>query len=84
MYPATPLAMNLKNKNYVKLIFGDEFNVAYKFSQVDVEMVRQKLNEKKIEKYSTSKKVKKVIRDPNFLSNLLNAFTLHINYAKTA
>lgn len=84
MYPATPLAMNLKNKNYVKLIFGDEFNVANKFSQVDVEMVRQKLYEKKFENCSTSKKVKNVIRDPNFLSNLLNAFTLHINYTKTA
>lgn len=41
MHPATPLVMNLKNENYLRLIFGDEQRIAEKFAQVDVLKVRE-------------------------------------------
>ena len=84
MHPSTPLAMNLKNRNYVKLIFGDEFNIATKFAEVDVETVRQRIAEKKVEKSSSSQKTKKVIRKRDFLCNLSDAFKIQANYAKVA
>ena len=84
MHPATPLAMNLKNKNYVRLIFGDELNIATKFSEIDIEMVRQKITDNKNEKFSASRKMKKIIRDDDFLLKLYDSFKLHVNYAKVA
>ena len=40
MHPLTPLVSNLKNRNYVKLIFGDEFNIVSKFAEIDEKVVR--------------------------------------------
>ena len=82
MHPSTPLAMNLKNRNYVKLIFGDELNIANKFSEIDIKKVRQKIAEKKVEKCSTSRKIKKIIRKKNFLYKLSHAYKVQANYAK--
>lgn len=84
MHPATPLAMNLKNRNYVKLVFGNEINIAAKFSEVDIKTVRQKIADNKIEKCSTSQKMKKIIRDDDFLLKLSDSFKMHVNYAKVA
>lgn len=81
MHPSTPLAMNLKNKNYVRLIFGDELNIATKFSEIDIKKVRQKITEIKVEKCSTSRKIKKIIRKKDFLLKLTNAFEIKANYA---
>ena len=82
MHPSTPLAMNLKNKIYVRLIFGDELNIATKFSEIDIETVRKKITEIKVEKCSTSRKIKKIIRKKDFLLKLTNAFEIQANYAK--
>ena len=84
MHPSTPLTMNLKNKNYIRLIFGDELNIATKFSEIDIKKVRQKITENKNEKCSTSRKIKKIIRKKDFLFNLTHAFEIQANYAKIA
>lgn len=81
MHPSTPLAMNLKNRNYVRLIFGDELKIATKFSEIDIETVRQKIAEKKVEKCSTSRKIKNIIRKKDFLFKLTHAFEIQANYA---
>ena len=81
LHPSTPLAMNLKNRNYIKLIFGNELNIAAKFSEIDIKKVRQKLTEIKVDKCSTSRKVKKIIRQKDFLCKLSDAFKVQANYA---
>lgn len=81
MHPSTPLTMNLKNKNYVRLIFGDELNIATKFSEIDIKKVRQKIIDNKNEKCSTSRKIKKIIRKKDFLFKLTHAFKIQANYA---
>jgi len=73
--------MNLKNKNYVRLIFGDELNIATKFSEIDIETVRKKITEIKIEKCYSSRKIKKLIRKKDFLFKLTNAFEIQAHYA---
>ncbi len=74
MHPSTPLVMNLKNKNYIRLIFGDEYNIVQKFAQVNVLKVRNDVNNEKYKKFSFSKISKKTIREKGFLDNLFIAF----------
>jgi len=81
MHPSTPLTLNLKNKNYVRLIFGDELNIATKFSEIDIKKLRQKIVDKKVEKCSTSRRLKKIIRQKDFLGKLSHAFKVQANYA---
>jgi len=73
---ALPLTINLKNKAYIKLIFDDEFKIAQKFAEVNVSKIRDKLSKEKISKLFCSKKMKKVIRKPTFLTELKSAFSL--------
>lgn len=81
MHPSTPLTMNLKNKNYVRLIFGDELNIATKFSEIDIKKIRQKIVEMKNKKCSSSRKLKQIIRKKYFLVILTETFKLQANYA---
>ena len=81
LHTSTPLAINLKNRNYVKLIFGDELNIATKFSEIDINKVRQKITEIKVDKCSTSRRLKKIIRKKDFLGELSHAFKVQANYA---
>lgn len=71
-----PLVANLKNPDYVKLIFCDESNMAKKFSAIDVNTIRTmvvKHHNKK--KNLVSKKIKhKVLRQAQFKNQLKNAF----------
>ena len=82
MHPSTPLVMNLKNKNYVRLIFGNEHKIAQKFAQVDVLKVREDVNNENTKKFSLSKKSKKMIRDKDFLEKLQIAFTKQSLYTR--
>ena len=66
----------------MKLIFGDELNIASKFAEVDVATVRQRIAEKKVEKCSTLKKIKNLIRNKDFLSKHMDAFKIQVKYAK--
>lgn len=81
MHPSTPLVMNLKNENYIRLIFGDEHKIAHKFAQVDVLKVREDIHNKTAKKFSISKKSKKILRDKNFLEKLNVVFEKQSMYA---
>ena len=70
-----PLVENLKNPNYMKLIFGDKKNMAKKFAEIDVKIIREmekKHHQKK--KIHSSRKIKKTLRSPDFKKQLLAAF----------
>ena len=70
-----PLVENLKNPNYMKLIFGDKINMAKKFAEIDVKVIRameKKHHQKK--KMHSSRKIKTTLRAPDFKKQLLAAF----------
>lgn len=70
-----PLIENLKNPNYVKLIFGNETNIAEKFAEVDVKLIRgmEKKHCRKKKIYS-SRKIRCSLRSSDFKEKLLWAF----------
>ncbi len=70
-----PLIENLKNPNYVKLIFGDETKIAEKFAEVDVKLIRamEKKHCRKQKIYS-SRKIRFSLRSSDFKEKLLWAF----------
>jgi len=70
-----PLTENLKNPNYVKLIFEDESKIAVRFSQIDVREIRTMVSEHKNKKQpSRSPKIKRIIRKPEFKDELISEF----------
>ena len=70
-----PLVENLKNPNYMKLIFGEEKNIAEKFAEIDVKKIREmEKNHFPKKKIYSSRKIKKTLRSPNFRKQLLAAF----------
>jgi len=57
-----PLVNNLKNPDYMELIFKDESKIAEKFAEIDVKIIREmRANHKSEEKIFASRKVKKII-----------------------
>lgn len=71
-----PLVENLKNPNYMQLIFGNDTKIAKKFATVDVKIVREMnkgLTRKK--KIYSSIKIKKGIRKSEFEELLTGCFT---------
>lgn len=71
-----PLVANLKNPDYVKLVFCDESNMAKKFSEIDVEIIRTMVTKHHNKKKNlVSNKIKrKVLRQAQFKNQLKSAF----------
>lgn len=70
-----PLVENLKNPNYVQLIFGDENKIAEKFAKIDKNIISEMRNNLKIkQKIYSSNKIKKTIRNPDFKKLLIGSF----------
>ena len=62
-----PLTENLKNSNYVKLVFEDESKIAKRFAKVDVGEIRQMLAKQHSRKQMLgTRKTKRFIRQPKF------------------
>ena len=74
---ALPLVANLKNPDYVRLVFGNEENITKKFASIDISKIRamvKKHDDKK--KNKNSKKNKKLLRNANLYSLLDKAFAV--------
>lgn len=70
-----PMVENLKNTNYVQLIFGDESKIAEKFAKVDKNIISEMRNNFKTkQKIYSSNKIKKTIRRPDFKKLLIGSF----------
>lgn len=71
-----PLVANLKNPDYVKLVFEDESKMAKKFSEIDVEIIRIMALEHHSKKKNliSTKTKRKVLRQAQFKKQLKTAF----------
>lgn len=70
-----PIVENLKNPNYVQLIFGDESKIAEKFAKVDKNIISEMRNNLKTkQKIYSSNKIKKTIRHSDFKKLLIGSF----------
>ena len=70
-----PMVENLKNPNYVQLIFGDENKIAEQFAKVDKNIIsKMRNNHKTKQKIYSSNKIKKTIRHPDFKKLLIGSF----------
>jgi len=70
-----PLVENLKNPNYIRLIFGEEAKIAEKFAEVDVKLIRKmEKNHCLKKKIYSSRKIKQSLRSKQFKKQLLAAF----------
>jgi len=72
-----PLVANLKHPDYVKLVFRDESNMAKKFSEIDVKIIRTMVTKHHSNKKNlVSNKIKyKVLRQSQFKNQLKIAFS---------
>jgi hypothetical protein len=69
------LIENLKNPNYMKLVYGDENKISEKFAKIDIKKIRQmRKADKPEQKLYFSKKIKKAIRFLKFKEHLIEAF----------
>ena len=72
---ALPLVVNLKNPDYVKLVFEDESKIAERFSEVDVKKIRTMVVEHHDNKKKHNSKInKKALRHPQFKNQITLAF----------
>ncbi len=72
-----PLTENLKNSNYVKLVFEDETKIAKRFSKVDVGEIRIMLAKQHTRKQLLgTRKTKRIIRKPEFKDQSVQLFLL--------
>ncbi len=70
-----PMVENLKNPNYVQLIFGDDKNIAEQFAKVDRDVITEMRNNLRTkQKMHASNKIKKTIRNPDFGKLLIASF----------
>ena len=70
-----PLVENLKNPNYMRLVFQDDSKIAQRFSKVDTELIRKMADQHRSKKQLfCSRKIKNVIRKADFKDQLLTAF----------
>lgn len=70
-----PLVKNMKNPDYIKLIFRNETRIAEKFSEIDVELIREMaINHKLKGKIYMSRKIKRILRLPDFKKQLTSTF----------
>lgn len=70
-----PLVENLKNPNYMRLVFQDDSKIAQRFSKVDAKLIRKMADEHHSKKQVLcSRKIKSIIRKSDFKDQLLTAF----------
>ena len=70
-----PLVENLKNPNYVKLVFQDESEIARRFSKVEANIIRKMAAEHYSKKpVLCSRKTKRVLRQISFQERIAAAF----------
>ena len=70
-----PLVENLKNPNYMRLVFQDDSKIAQRFSKVDATIIRKMADQHHSKKQVLcSRKIKNTIRKSYFKDQLLIAF----------
>lgn len=65
MLPDTPLAMNLKDKEYIQIILAGKKTLEERFAEIDSKEVRIGLKQSRVEISTIHLGIKKIIRIPN-------------------
>ena len=74
---ALPLVENLKNPDYVKTVFGNQFKITKRFSEIDVKKIRNMSAEHhNNKKKQNSRKTKNILRQSQFKKLLSHAFAV--------
>lgn len=72
---ALPLVANLKNPDYVALVFDDMSQIAQRFSEIDVLKIRTMIdNHYKMKRKNAMQKLNKLLRKPELKNQLSAAF----------
>ena len=71
MLKDTPLIMNLRNKDFMNILLDGKKNLAQRFADVDVEIVRHQMNELTGTEPPLSAKLKKIITAPTLPASLI-------------
>ena len=76
---ALPLVENLKNPDYVKIVFGNQFEIAKKFAEIDVKKIRNMSAEHhNNKKKQNSRNTKNILRQSQFKKLLSHAFAVAV------
>ncbi len=65
MLPDTPLVMNLKNEDYMRMILGEGKTLEQRFAELDIHQVRCLQKQSAVDSRATFPQVRKIIRLPN-------------------
>ena len=65
MLPDTPLTMNLKNSDYMKILLAGKETLEERFAEIDAKEVRRRLEETRNGASTMYPQVKKIIRTPD-------------------
>ena len=71
MLKDTPLVMNLKNKDFMDILLSGKKNLAQRFADVNVEIVRQQMKKSTGNEHPVSTKLKQIISAPAFPESLM-------------
>ena len=74
MIAATPLVMNLKNQDYLDILLNGK-TLAERFAELDPEDVREEMKRARSDAEMLSPKIKKIIKNPDFLASLVALVT---------
>ena len=70
MLPDTPLAMNLNNKEYMKILLRGK-TLEERFAEIDSRQIRNRLVHTAMGPGSTSPRIRKIIRLPNLVESIV-------------
>ena len=70
MIADTPLVMNLKNEDYLDILL-DGKTLAERFAEIDPDKVREEMKRTRSDAEMLSPKIKKIIKNPDFLVSLV-------------
>jgi hypothetical protein len=68
----TPLVANLNNPEYFKLLLNGKSSLEERFAQIDIKIVREKLQQEKTDNAAMLPKVKRIIKKPGFFQTMRN------------
>jgi hypothetical protein len=68
----TPLVANLNNPEYYKLLLNGKSSIEERFAQIDIKIVREKLQQEKNDNAAMLPKVKRIIKKPGFFQTMRN------------
>ncbi len=75
MLADTPLVKNLQAEHYMKIILDGKSSLEERFAEIDAHIVRQELLKLKSDMEIISPKVKRLVKNPEFLEDLTSLFS---------